>query len=146
MSANDILNASEISVSVGGTPIAHITDARVSFNHEPRVIMSNDTAPGEIKLGGKVTWQVTGTSLIEMSTGYSLGSLAAVMVAREPVTLAWSALGLSFSGDAILTSLDGGGATEQSATCNFTFDGSDVPGVGGGGGGGGDEEPADDET
>lgn len=141
MSANQILNASDIVVSVGGSPIAHITDARISFSHEPRIILSNDTAPGEIKLPGKLTWQMTGTSLIEMSTGYSLGNLTGVMINREPVSVSFSADGDDYSGEAILTSLDGGGATEQNGTCSFTFDSSgDIEG------GTAPAPPADDES
>jgi hypothetical protein len=139
---NQILNASDIAIKVGTSTIAHITDAQFQMTHEPRVIQSNDTAPGEIKLPGKLTWTLSGTSLIEMSSGYSVSDLMQIMLDRDAVAITWEALGLKMSGTGILTSLSGGGATEANATCQFSFDGNETPSI--------DdddsiEEPADDE-
>ena len=126
---NQILNASDIEIKIGINKIAHITDGQLQMSHEARVILSNDTAPGEIKGKGKITWQITGTSLVEMSTGYSFKDLILLMLSREDVDLEFKALGLTLTGSAKLQNLTGGGATEQNATCSFTFDGQGTPAV-----------------
>lgn len=136
--ANQILNASDIEIKVGTTKIAHITDAQFTMTHDPRIIMSNDTAPGELKRGGKITWQLSGTSLIEMSSGYSVGDLMQVMLDRDSVSIEWKALGLKLSGTGLLTSLSGGGSTEENATCQFTFDGDETPTI--------EDDDTDDEA
>ena len=64
-----------------------------------------------------------------MSSGYSVGDLMQVMLDRESVAIKWKALGLSLTGTGMLNSLSGGGATEQNATCQFTFDGDETPNI-----------------
>lgn len=128
--AQRVLNASDIKVIAGGTKIAHITDAQLTIDHEPRIVFSNDTAPGEEKSAGKITWSVTGNSLITMGGGYSIGSLITIMLQRDPVTIEFTTDVTGdhkVTGEAILRNITGGGATEQNATCSFNFEGSGDP-------------------
>jgi hypothetical protein len=128
--AERVLNASDIKVYAGGTKIAHITDAQLTIDHEPRIVFSNDTAPGEEKSAGKITWGITGNSLIVMGGGYSLGDLMAIMLARQPVAVQFTTDVTGdniITGNAILRNITGGGATEQNATCSFNFEGSGDP-------------------
>jgi len=122
---NVILNASDIEVHFNNQKIAHITDARFSSSHEPRTILSNDTAPDEIKLPGKITWQVTGNSLIEMSDGYSFKDLLILHRNRSTLDLKFKlSSDTEVTGKANLSNIDGGGPTEENATVSFTFSGS----------------------
>jgi len=122
---NVILNASDIEVHFGNQKIAHITEARFSSTHEPRTILSNDTAPDEIKLPGRITWQITGNSLIEMSDGFSFADLLAHHRNRSTLDVKFKLSGdTEVTGEANLSSIDGGGSSEENATVSFTFDGS----------------------
>lgn len=128
MTTPKVLNCSDIEIKIGANKIAHITEGRFSGTHDPREIFSNDTAPYKEDEPGMLSWQVTGNSLIQMYAGYSFKDLLTVWKTREKVALT-AKIGdsVTVSGDATLTSFDGGGATEQNGTCSFTFKGSRDP-------------------
>lgn len=122
---NVILNASDIEVHFNNEKIAHITEARFSSTHEPRTILSNDTAPDELRQPGKITWQITGNSLIEMSDGFSFADLLAHHRNRSTLDVKFKLSGdTEITGEANLSNIDGGGSTEENATASFTFNGS----------------------
>lgn len=132
MSTPKVLNCSDIEITVNGTKIAHITDGQLSMTHEPRIIFSNDTAPWEEQEPGKLTWQITGTSLVQMYAGLSLASLFSIMINRTAVDIV-AKIGdaTTVEGKATLANITGGGSTEQNGTCNYTFNGHKFPTVDG---------------
>lgn len=128
-----VMEAGLLKIKVGGAVIAHITSARLRSTHAPRVVESNDTYPGEIKLPGKITWSVTFSSYAVMTGVLSLKYLLEKHLARGPVTIEFTTEEsgeVYVSGSGIITELDTGGNTADSGDINGTIDGVGLYNIG----------------
>jgi predicted secreted protein len=124
MPTTGVVNATDIGVHVGGTKIAEITSATLSLTHSPRDTTSNDSGSWTTRAKGRRDWEMSGNSLFRFDAGYGFHSLFALYLSGASVSLSWKTADAgdkAYTGNALLTSLQASGNTDENETYSFTF-------------------------
>ena len=122
-----VFNATLLGVYVGSTLVGAAQDVSVSMSVETIDVTTKDSAGYRELLGGLRTASFSVNGLIDYTeaTNESTADLATTLLARTAVTLKFSTEvtgDQSVSAEAICTSLELSGGTEDTATYSATFE------------------------
>jgi len=124
-----IFNGTELGVYMDSTLIAAATDCSLSLNVETIDITTKDSAGFRELLGGVRSGSISVSGLVDYldASNKDVTDLWTAWEARTAVTVKFSKAtevtgDLSFSAQAIITSLEQSGGTEDTATYSATFE------------------------
>jgi len=125
MATPGVVNASDIKVYTGGTSttkICEITSATLNLTHNARDTTSHDSGGWTTRAKGRKDWEMSGNSLFKFDATNGFSELFAYYLSGASLTLEWkTGEGEGYKGDAVLTSLQATGSTDENETFSFTF-------------------------
>lgn len=124
-----VMNSTSLRVYVGGTAIAHATDATLTFTHEPRDTTTKDSGGWRDLLEGLRSWSVSATALYADDAAYGFEDLHDTLNATRATVTVLIGTGESgnvdYSGTAWVASLElNSPDSEDNASLSVTFEGS----------------------
>ena len=126
-----ILNATDVilKVTVGGVlvPVAHSTSASISMNMDLRDSTTKSSAGWQDNLGGLRSYELSGDSFVDIATDVGLADVTELWTAwnaRTAVAIEFSATGMVYTGDALITSLSIDAGVEENATFSVSLTGT----------------------
>ena len=124
-----VLNATDITILLPGTigkawnRIAHTTSAEVELSGEEKLTTNFDTSGWDTSVITKRRWSMRGTALMVFES-YSFEHLFDLWIAGANLLVRWATeSGQGYQGYAKITSLGGGGGTEQNVAISFSLSG-----------------------
>lgn len=128
-----IQNATDVVLSIttatGLEPIAHCTSASISVNMDLRDSTTKSSEGWQDNLGGLKSWELSGDAFVEVdpatdgSKAY-LEELYDEFVDREAITCTFGMTGLTFTGQALITSISIDAGVEENATYSISLTGT----------------------
>jgi len=128
-----IQNATDVVLSVttaaGLEPIAHCTSASISVNMDLRDSTTKSSSGWQDNLGGLKSWELSGDAFVEVdpttdgSKAY-LEELYTAWNAGSAVECTFGMTGLTFTGDALITSISIDAGVEENATYSISLTGT----------------------
>ena len=128
-----IQNATNVVLSVttasGLEPIAHCTSASISVNMDLRDSTTKSSDGWQDNLGGLKSWELSGDAFVEVdpttdgSKAY-LEELYTAWEARNAISCTFGMTGLTFTGNALITSISVDAGVEENATYSISLTGT----------------------
>lgn len=131
---NSTLMALYVDVSGTLTKVNHLTDASISFTHEPRDITTKDSAGYRELLEGLRSWSASGSGLFAEDATYGYNDLETLLQNRTKVTIRFmtNVTGDTYwEGEAYISSLDKtSSGAEDNVTFSISMEGTGSPTIG----------------
>jgi len=128
-----IQNATNVVLSVttaaGLEPIAHCTSASISVNMDLRDSTTKSSDGWQDNLGGLKSWELSGDAFVEVDPSSDgnkayLEELYDEFADREAITCTFGMTGLTFTGQALITSISIDAGVEENATYSISLTGT----------------------
>ena len=126
-----ILNATDVilKVTVGGTlvPVAHSTSASLSMSMDLRDSTTKSSGGWQDNLGGLRSYELSGDSFVEIATDAATADILELWTAwnaRTAVAIEFSATGMVYTGNALITSISIDAGVEDNATFSVSLTGT----------------------
>jgi len=122
--ATDVLL--KITTADGLEAIAHATSASISMSTDLRDSTTKSSAGFQENLGGLKSWEMSGDAFVDIAspTGADIESLWTVWNARSVVSCTFGLSGMTYTGNAIITSLSIDAGVEENATYSISLTGT----------------------
>lgn len=125
-----IQNATDVLLKVttadGLEAIAHSTSASLSMSTDLRDSTTKSSGGFQENLGGLKSWELSGDAFVDIAspTGADIESLWTVWNARSVISCTFGLSGMTYTGNAIITSLSIDAGVEENATFSITLTGT----------------------
>ena len=126
-----IQNATDVLLKIttaDGSPeaMAHATSASISMSTDLRDSTTKSSAGFQENLGGLKSWEMSGDAFVDIAspTGADIESLWTVWNARSVVSCTFGLSGMTYTGNAIITSLSIDAGVEENATYSISLTGT----------------------
>ena len=124
-----VLNGTDLLVYIDSThPIGLSTDCSITINRATRDTSNKDSGGWKTVLPGQREWTVSCNALVAFDNTYNLTYLTALMIAGTVINLKFqtgnTAGDPSFSGTALITSVNASAANQSNTTFSISFQGS----------------------
>ena len=124
-----ILNATDVILKVttasGLEAVAHSTSASLSMNMDLRDSTTKSSGGWQDNLGGLRSFELSGDAFVEISgTGADILELWTAWNARTAVAIEFSATGMVYTGNALITSISIDAGVEDNATFSVSLTGT----------------------
>ena len=122
--ATDVLL--KITTADGLEAIAHATSASISMSTDLRDSTTKSSLGFQENLGGLKSWEMSGDAFVDIAspTGADIESLWTVWNARSVVVCTFGLSGMTYTGNAIITSLSIDAGVEENATYSISLTGT----------------------
>lgn len=131
MATTGILNTTSLRVYVGGTAVAHATDASISFSMSPRDVTTKDSGGYRELLEGLRQFSLSTSALYAMDAAYGVDDLYTALDDRTQITVRFSTEESGddyFEGTCYCTSLEiSSSGAEDNASYSASFEGTGEP-------------------
>lgn len=128
MATTGILNSTDLRVYVGGTAIAHATDASISISMSPRDVTTFDSNGWRELLEGLRQFSISSSSLYAMDAAYGVSDLATLLTGRTTATVRFSTSETGdevYEGTCYTTSLElNSSGAEDNGSYSVSFEGT----------------------
>ena len=128
MATTGILNTTLLRVYVGGTAVAHATDASISISQSPRDTTTKDSGGWRDLLEGLRQFSISTSALYAMDAAYGVDDLWTALSGRSEVTVKFSTEVSGdeyFEGTCYVTSLEiSSSGAEDNASYSASFEGT----------------------
>ena len=128
-----IQNATNVAIRVGGqgvgNTIGYATSASLSVNMDLRDSTTKSSEGWQENLGGLKSWELSGDAFVEVdpttdgSKAY-LEELYVAWEARNAISCTFGMTGLTFTGNALITSISVDSGVEENATYSISLTGT----------------------
>lgn len=126
-----IQNATDIVLSVttavGLEAIAHSTSASLSMNMDLRDSTTKSSAGWQENLGGLKSWEMSGDAFVEINNvagKADIEELFAVWNTGDAISCTFGLAGMTYTGNALITSISIDAGVEENATYSISLTGS----------------------
>lgn len=131
MPTTGILNTTALRVYVGGTAVAHATDASISFSMSPRDVTTKDSRGYRELLEGLRQFSISTSALYAIDAAYGVDDLYTLLDERTQATVRFSTEETGdeyFEGEAYCTSIElTSSGAEDNASYSASFEGTGEP-------------------
>ncbi len=122
-----ILNATDVTFTVGGVAVTHCTSASLSVNIDLRDATTKDSGGWSDSLGGLKSWEISGDAFVEISgSGAGQSDMFATLIGGAAAAVVFNVGADVYTGNAFITSLSIDGGVEENATYSISATGSDA--------------------
>lgn len=127
-----IQNATDVLLKVttadGLEAIAHSTSASLSMSTDLRDATTKSSGGFQENLGGLKSWEMSGDAFVDITspTGADIESLWTVWNNRSVISCTFGLSGMTYTGNAIITSLSIDAGVEENATFSITLTGTNT--------------------
>ena len=116
----------KVTTAAGLEAIAHATSASLSMTTDLRDSTTKSSSGFQENLGGLKSWEMSGDAFVDISspTGADIESLWTVWNDRSVVSCTFGLSGMTYTGNAIITSLSIDAGVEENATFSISLTGT----------------------
>ena len=122
-----ILNATNVTFTVGGQAITHCTSASLNVNIELRDATTKDSSGWAASLGGLKSWEISGDAFVEIdAAGAGQNDMFNSLIGGTAVAVVFNVDTDVYTGNAFITSVSIDGGVEENATYSISATGTSL--------------------